>query len=66
MKKFWVHKTCSFKAAKKFDENYYLKMSKIKRLEMMQFLRDIYHKIKKDLNNYEGREGLRRVIKIIQ
>jgi hypothetical protein len=66
MRPIWVYKTDSFKAAKKFDENYYLTMSKTERLEVLQFLREICPKIKKGLKDYENREGLRRVIKIIQ
>ena len=66
MRPIWVYKTDSFKAAKKFDEDYYLAMPRMKRLETVQFLREICHKIKKGLKDYENREGLRRVIKIIQ
>ena len=66
MKNLWVHKTYSFRKAKEFDEDYYLKMSRMKRLETMQFLREIYSKIKKGSKNYEDRERLRRVIRIIQ
>jgi intein/homing endonuclease len=65
MKKIWVNKTDSFKKAEKFDENYYLTMLERERLETMQFLREIYRKIKRRLKN-ESREGLRRVIRIIQ
>jgi intein/homing endonuclease len=60
-----VNKTDSFKKAEKFDENYYLTMLERERLETMQFLREIYRKIKRRLKN-ESREGLRRVIRIIQ
>ncbi|MFH1593374.1 MAG: hypothetical protein ABID09_01590 [Candidatus Omnitrophota bacterium] len=64
MKKIWVNKAKSFKEAERFDNSYYLSMSRTERLETMQFLREIYYKIK-GLKN-EGRKGLRRVIKIIQ
>ncbi len=60
-----MNKTDSFKKAEKFDENYYLTMLERERLETMQFLREIYRKIKRRLKN-ESREGLRRVIRIIQ
>lgn len=65
MKKIWVNKADSFREAEKFDEDYYQAMSEIERLETVQFLREMHHKIKGDLKN-EGRERLRRVIKIIQ
>lgn len=64
MKKIWVNKAKSFKDAEEFDIKYYLRMSKKERLETMQFLREIYYKIK-GLKN-EGRKRLRRVIRIIQ
>lgn len=65
MRRIWIYKTDSFRKAEEFDEEYYLAMSKTERLETVQFLRDIYQKIK-GLKNNEGRKGLRRVIKIIQ
>jgi hypothetical protein len=61
MKKIWVNKVDTFEEAKRFDENYYLSMTSKERLDTMQFLREIYFKMKN-----EGRKGLRRVIKIIQ
>ncbi len=65
MKRIWVNKVNSFGEAEKFDEDYYLSMSGIERLETVQLLRVMYHKIKKG-NRSEGRKGLRRIIKIIQ
>ncbi len=65
MEKIWVNKTNSLKDAEKFDNDYYLDMTASKRLETMQLLREIYPKIKKGYKS-ENREGLRRVIKIIQ
>jgi hypothetical protein len=65
MKKIWINKARSCKEAEEFDRNYYFNMTKKERLEIMQFLRDTYMKIKRGLRN-EGRKGLRRVIKIIQ
>jgi hypothetical protein len=65
MKKIWIYKTDSFRKAEEFDTDYYLKMSKSKRLEIVQFLREMYQKIK-GLRNNESRKGLRRVIKVIQ
>jgi len=65
MKKIWVNKVDTFEAAKRFDEYYYLSMSRTKRLETMQFLREIYFKINNGKKN-ESRKRLRRVVKIIQ
>ncbi|MBL7084955.1 MAG: hypothetical protein ISS43_02465 [Candidatus Omnitrophica bacterium] len=64
MKKIWVNKATSFKAAKQFDDNYYLAISGIKRIETMQILREMHFKIKGFKN--AGRKRLRRVIKVIQ
>jgi len=63
MKKIWVNKAKSFKEAEEFDRKYYLAMSRIERLETMQFLREIYYKIKGSKG--EGRKRLRRVIRVI-
>ena len=65
MKKIWVNKVDSFDAAQEYDDDYYLSMSSKKRLETVQFLREIYFKMKKGLDN-EDRKRLRRVIKIIE
>jgi len=65
MKKYWVKKTNSFKNAQEFDEQYYLKMGYKQRLDIMQFLREMYFKFNKGGNN-EGRKRLRRSIKIIK
>ncbi len=66
LKKIWVIKNNSFKEAEKNDLKYYLKMSAIERLSIVQFLRELYFsKFKKDkLNEY--RKGLRRVITIVE
>lgn len=64
MKKIWVNKITSLKAAKKFDDKYYLAMSRLRRLETVQLLRQMHFKIK-GLKN-AGRKRLRRVIKVIQ
>ena len=61
----WVNKSDSFDAANEFDDDYYLSMSREERLETLQFLREIYLKIKKGSED-ESRKGLRRVIKIIE
>jgi hypothetical protein len=64
MKRIWIRKTDSHKEAEKFDLEYYLNMTPKKRIETMQYLREIYYKIKG--KDEKGREGFQRVIKIIQ
>lgn len=64
-KKIWINKTSSFRSAEKFEEKYYLNMTSSQRLEIMQFLREIYSKFNKGGRN-ESRKRLRRSIKIIQ
>lgn len=66
MKKVWINKTNSFDSADEFNEEYYLKMGSYKRVETMQYLREIYYKIKKKKGKNESRKRLRRHIKIIQ
>ena len=65
MNKIWINKTKSFSAAEKYDEDYYLNMTGSERLETMQYLREIYFKIKKAKRN-ESRKGLRRSVKVIK
>ena len=64
MKK-WVNKASSFKDAAEFDKNYYLAMSGTERLEIVQFLRGTYSKMKRGSKS-ESRKGLRRSVKIVQ
>lgn len=64
MKRIWVHKADSFKEAENFDKLYYFKMSRRERLEMVQFLRELYFKIKRERKD-EDRKRLRRVVKVI-
>ncbi|MDP3112536.1 MAG: hypothetical protein Q8M71_10590, partial [Thermodesulfovibrionales bacterium] len=66
IKKIWVKKSSSFKAARRFDIEYYLSMSPAERLETMQFLREIAFKFKSGLRYEKDRKGLRRIIKSIQ
>lgn len=61
MRKIWIKKFANFEEAEKFDKEYYQKLGSRKRLETIQFLREINLKFKN-----ESREGLRRVIRIIQ
>lgn len=64
MKRIWVRKIDSHKEAERFDLGYYLSMTPQKRIETMQYLREIYYKIKG--KDEKGRERLQRVIKIIK
>ncbi len=65
MKRIWVNKTNSFKDAENFDLEYYLSMTPLERLDIMQRLREDYFRINKGLKR-ESRKGLRRSIKIIR
>ncbi|MEW6686045.1 MAG: hypothetical protein AB1393_07560 [Candidatus Edwardsbacteria bacterium] len=65
MKKIWLKKTDSFDEAEGFDNNYYLKMNSSKRLQIMQFLREEYFKIRKEIKD-ESRKGLRRTVRVIK
>ena len=63
MKKIWINKANSFREAAEFDSAYYAKMSRSERIGTMQFLREVYHKLR--ASKIENGKGLRRVIKII-
>lgn len=63
-KKIWMNKTHSFLEAERFDEQYYQAMSGYEKIEIMQFLREQYLKMK-GLKG-EDRKRLRRVIKFIK
>ena len=65
MDRIWVNRAKSFKDAEKFDEDYYLNMTGSERLEIIQYLRETYFKIKRGKKN-ENRKGLRRSVKVIQ
>ncbi|MDI6752728.1 MAG: hypothetical protein QME07_07800 [bacterium] len=61
-RKIWINRPASPEDTERFERDYYLKMTKSERLSTVQFLRDMHSKIKGESD--EGREGLRRVIKI--
>ena len=65
MNKIWIKKFHSFKEEQEFDTHYYRQMSVQERLETMQFLREIYYKIKGRHKNESGKR-LRRVIRVVQ
>lgn len=61
--KVWIKRFKSFKEADEEELVYNFKMTPQERLETVEYLREIFHKLK----NYEkDREGLRRVFKIIK
>lgn len=61
----WIHKAKLFNEAHKFDLAYYANMSPSKRLETVQYLREIWWRFGR--NKYgNGRKRLRRVFKIIK
>ena len=63
VKKIWINKANSFKEAARFEDAYYMKMSKSERISTMQFLREIYLKFRGSRNAHGKR--FRRVIKVI-
>ncbi len=65
MKKPWIKKFKTFKSAEEADKQYYLKMSPAERLDILQFLRESYIKLKKG-KKHESGQRLRRVVKILQ
>jgi hypothetical protein len=65
MKKIWMRKATSFSEAQEQDMDYYLNMSAQERIEIVQFLREQYHKFGK-VNLSESRKGLRRTIRVVQ
>ncbi|MFH0774879.1 MAG: hypothetical protein V2A53_05220 [bacterium] len=64
MERIWINYAKGFEEAEAFDTEYYLKQTASDRLETMQFLRESFLKFGKGVN--EGREGLRRFVKIIK
>lgn len=64
MKKLWIKKFRSFKAAEEADIEDYLQMSAREKWDTMQCLRDIYYKFKG--SKYEKGKGLRRVFRIVK
>lgn len=61
--KIWVNKASSFRSGERFDEEYYLSMSRSERLEIVQYLREMVFKIKKEEKG-ESRKRLRRSFKV--
>ena len=64
MKKIWIKKNVSFEEAGKFDKDYYFSISSGDRLEIVQFLRETYRKLRR--GGVGNRKGLRGFIKIVQ
>lgn len=66
MKRIWINKVESFRAAGELDIDYYLSMSPDERLDTMQFLREMVFKIRRETRYGKGGEGLRRTVKIVE
>lgn len=65
-KKIWVHKSDSYKKVDDFENEYYRSMSPSERLETIQYLRELAWRLLQGSQRGQRREGLRRVIKVIQ
>ena len=63
IKKIWIHRARSFKEAEEFDHSYYRAMSWQEKLDTVQFLREIYYKIKRNLSR-EKKKILAKRIKL--
>ncbi len=62
----WVKKCFSFQEAEEADFEYYRAMSRQERLSIIQELRERYEKFGKGQTHGARREGLRRVLRVIQ
>ena len=65
VKKIWMHKADSFEKAKDFEVKYYSTLSSSERIDIVQFLREQYFKLKGRLKD-ESRKRLRSSLKIVQ
>ena len=65
MKAVWVRKSRSFDEAKRFEDTYYAQMGSRKRVETVQFLREIFFKLRRRQPG-ASREGLRRSLRILK
>ena len=65
MKKIWVNRARSFEEAQDFDNEYYLRLSRMERVESVQYLREEYFK-SHGLNLREDGKRLRRVFRVIK
>ncbi len=61
--KIWIKKFNSFKEAREEELEYYFNMTPEERLETVEYLKEVFYKLK---GHGKGREGLRRVFNIIQ
>ena len=65
LKKIWMRKATSFSEAQEQDIDYYLNMSAKERIEIVQILREQYHKSGK-VNLGESRKRLRKTVRVVQ
>jgi hypothetical protein len=63
--KIWIRSCSTFKEARKFAQEDDLSLSPEERLETVQFLRELAHKLIKGGRD-EDRKRLRRVVRVIQ
>lgn len=61
--KIWIKKFNSFKEAREEELEYHFNMTPEERLETVEYLKEVFYKLK---DYGKGREGLRRVFKIIK
>jgi len=65
MKKIWVNKARSFEEAQAFDRKYYMRLSSLERVEIVQMLREAFFN-SIGLKSHEDGKRLRRVFRIIK
>jgi len=65
MERTWIHKAGSLREATEFDLNYYANMSPSKRIETVQYLREVWLRFGRKKHG-NGQKGLQRVFKIIR
>ena len=65
MRKIWINRAKSFEEAQDFDNMYYLNLSSVERVEIVQILREEYFK-SHGLKFREDGKRLRRVFSIIK
>ena len=66
MRKIWINRAKNYKEASEFDSEYYSNMSANERLEIVQYLRNIYKNFETGGLHGKNRKRLQRTIKIIK
>ena len=65
MRKIWINRAKSFEEAQDFDNVYYLNLSSVERVEIVQILREEYFK-NHGMNFREDGKRLRRVLRVVK